>query len=231
MARRDFQASLDVLRSDVVDMGELVLARLDDALHALDAGDADAAAAVIDGGTEINQLYLDLESACIDLFALQQPVASDLRFVAASFKILTDLERIGDLATNLAGYALAADSRYLPELDLTHIGERAHDLVADAIEAYADSDAAACREIDARDDEIDALCHAASERVVRDLIERRAADGDTGGSGDPWDVEAVLDDVSRVLLTVRDLERVADHGVNIAARTLYAVDSDPELIY
>ena len=231
MARRDFQESLDVLRSDVVDMGELVLARLDDALHALDAGDADAAAAVIDGDTEINQLYLDLESACIDLFALQQPVASDLRFVAASFKILTDLERIGDLATNLAGYALAADTRHLPKLDLTHIGRQAYDLVADAIAAYDGGDAAACREIDARDDEIDALCHAASERVVRDLIERRAADGNDDGAGDPWDVEAVLDDVSRVLLTVRDLERVADHGVNIAARTLYAVDSDPELIY
>ena len=236
MARRDFQESLDALRSDVTEMGHLVLARLDDALHALDAGDVDAAEAVIDGDAEINQLYLDLESACIDLFALQQPVASDLRFVAASFKILTDLERIGDLATNLAGYALAADSRYLPELDLTHIGTRAHDLVADAIEAYADNDAAACREIDARDDEIDALCHTASERVVRDLIERRADSGDSNngngdGPGDPWDVEAVLDDVSRVLLTIRDLERVADHGVNIAARTLYAVDSNPELIY
>jgi phosphate transport system protein len=239
MARRDFQDSLDALRSDVAEMGHLVLARLDDALHALDAGDVDAAEAVIDGDSEINQLYLDLESACIDLFALQQPVASDLRFVAASFKILTDLERIGDLATNLAGYALAADSRYLPELDLTHVGARVHDLVADAIEAYADNDGAACREIDARDDEIDALCHAASERVVRDLIERRAASGDSNGNddgngdeaGDPWDVEAVLDDVSRVLLTVRDLERVADHGVNIAARTLYAVDSDSELIY
>jgi phosphate transport system protein len=229
MARRDFQESLDALRSDVVDMGEVVLDRLDDALRALDSGDADAAEAVIDGDSEVNQLYLDLESACIDLFALQQPVASDLRFVAASFKILTDLERIGDLATNLAGYALAADSRYLPELDLTHIGTRAHDLVADAIAAYADNDATACREIVGRDDEIDALCHAASERVVRDLVERRAADGE--GSGDPWDAEAVLDDVSRVLLMVRDLERVADHGVNIAARTLYAVDSDPELIY
>ena len=231
MARRDFQESLDTLRSDVVDMGELVLDRLDRALHALDAGDADAAEAVIDGDTEINQLYLDLESACIDLFALQQPVASDLRFVAASFKILTDLERIGDLASNLAGYALAADTRYLPELDLAHIGTQAHTLVADAIEAYADNDASACREIAARDDEIDALCHTASERVVRDLIERRAADGDGDEPGGPWDVEAVLDDVSRVLLTVRDLERVADHGVNIAARTLYAVDSDPELIY
>ena len=234
MTRRDFRAALDALRSDVVDMGELVLGRVDDALHALDSGDAGLAATVIDGDDEINDLSLDLESTCIDLFALQQPVAGDLRFVAASFKILTDLERIGDLATNLAGYARDADTRYLPDLDLTHVGRLARDLVADAIEAYATDDAGACREIAARDDEIDALCHAAGEQVVRDLIQRRAGGGPGGaddGGATPWDVEAVLDDVSRVLLAVRDLERIADHGVNVAARTLYAVDNDPELIY
>ena len=234
MTRRDFRAALDALRSDVADMGELVLRRVDDALHALDSADAGLAATVIDGDDEINDLSLDLESTCIDLFALQQPVAGDLRFVAASFKILTDLERIGDLATNLAGYARDADTRYLPDLDLTHVGRLARDLVADAIEAYATDDAGACREIAARDDEIDALCHAAGEQVVRDLIQRRAGGGPGGaddGGATPWDVEAVLDDVSRVLLAVRDLERIADHGVNVAARTLYAVDNDPELIY
>ena len=234
MTRREYQESLDALRSGVVDMGELVLGRVDDALHALDSGDDGLAATVIDGDDEINDLYLDLESTCIDLFALQQPVAGDLRFVAASFKILTDLERIGDLAANLAGYVRDADDRYLPDMDLTHIGRLARDLVADAINAYVESDAAACREIAARDDEIDTLCHAAGEQVVRDLIQRRAAAGresGAGGGATPWDVEAVLDDVSRVLLTVRDLERIADHGVNVAARTLYAVDSDPELIY
>ena len=234
MTRRDFRAALDALRSDVADMGELVLRRVDDALHALDSADAGLAATVIDGDDEINDLSLDLESTCIDILALQQPVAGDLRFVAASFKILTDLERIGDLATNLAGYARDADTRYLPDLDLTHVGRLARDLVADAIEAYATDDAGACREIAARDDEIDALCHAAGEQVVRDLIQRRAGGGPGGaddGGATPWDVEAVLDDVSRVLLAVRDLERIADHGVNVAARTLYAVDNDPELIY
>lgn len=236
MTRTEYQEQLAALREDVLYMSEVVVERLRDGLEALEHKDEALAESVVHGDDEINEMYLELESDCIGLLALQQPVAGDLRFIASSFKVITDLERIGDLATNLAGYALAADSRYLPELDLTHIGTRAHDLVADAIEAYADNDAAACREIDARDDEIDALCHTASERVVRDLIERRADSGDSNngngdGPGDPWDVEAVLDDVSRVLLTIRDLERVADHGVNIAARTLYAVDSNPELIY
>lgn len=227
MPRREYQESLEELRLDVQQLGELVLNRLGQSLSALEHTDTEAAKSVIEGDKEINQRYLELESTCIDLFALQQPVASDLRFIAASFKILTDLERIGDLATNLARYTLAADRQYNTDIDLSDIGADAHTLVADAIEAYVTEDAASCYRIAERDDEIDALCHSANERVVRDLIERQAP----GGDGTPWDVEQVMDDVSRLLLTIRDLERVADHGVNIAARTLYLVDSNPELIY
>ena len=225
MARREYQESLDTLRSDVEAMGDLVVGRLDRGLDALEHKDVDAAEAVIDGDSEINETYLELESACIDLFALQQPVASDLRFVAASFKILTDLERIGDLATNFGRYTLTADQRRFPEDDVYDVGTDARDLVVDAIDAYATEDAAACREIAERDDEIDTLCHTAGDRVVRGLVEQQA------GADDAWSAERLLDDVSRLLLTIRDIERVADHAVNIAARTLYMTDSDPALIY
>ena len=225
MARREYQESLDALRSDVVEMGELVVERLDRSLDALGRKDADAAQAVIEGDAEINEVYLDLEAACIDLFALQQPVAGDLRFIAASFKIITDLERIADLATNFGRYTLAADRQRLPEDDIYDIGADAREMVVDAIDAYAAEDAAACRMIAEGDDDIDALCHTAGDRVVRDLIEQQA------GTDDAWSAERLLDDVSRLLLTIRDIERVADHAVNIAARTLYMVDSDPELIY
>jgi phosphate transport system protein len=74
------------------------------------------------------------------------------------------------------------------------------------------------------DDEIDALCARASDAVAHDLIEREAAT-------DAWELERLLDNVSRLLLTVRDFERIDDHTVNIATRTLYMVESDPELIY
>jgi phosphate transport system protein len=225
MPRREYQAALEDLRADVVAMGELVLTRLDSALAALTDGDEAAARAVVDGDDEVNQRYLALESDCVDLFALQQPVAGDLRFVAASFKVLTDLERVGDLAANLATYALATDAERVSDVDLGGIGAAARDLFADALEAYADGDADACRHIAERDDEVDALCQQAGERIVRDLVEQGA------GGDDPWDVEAVLDDVSRLLLSVRDLERIADHAVNVAARTLYDVESDPELVY
>ncbi|SEW14614.1 phosphate signaling complex protein PhoU [Halobacterium jilantaiense] len=225
MPRDTYQAALDDLRADVVAMGELVLSRLDDALAALTDGDEAAARAVVDGDDEVNDRYLALEADCVDLFALQQPVAGDLRFVASSFKVLTDLERVGDLAVNLATYALDTRDDHVSDVDLGGIGVAVRDLFADAVEAYADGDPDACRELAARDDEVDALCQQAGERIVRDLVERG------GGDDGPWAVEAVLDDVSRLLLSVRDLERIADHGVNVAARTLYDIESDPELVY
>lgn len=225
MPRHEYQAALDDLRADVKEMGELVLDRFDCALYALEHNDAEAARAIVDGDDDVNKRYLDVEAACIDLFALQQPVASDLRFVAASFKISTDLERIGDLAANLGRYALSAEDEHLWDVDVQHIGEDAHSLVADALDAYVTEDAAACRPITERDDDIDALCQRASERVVRDLIERRAF------GEDAWSAERLLDDVSTLLLTIRDIERVADHGVNVAARTRYLVENDPSLVY
>jgi phosphate transport system protein len=223
VAREEYQTALDELRAAVVTLGEMAIDQLEDGLRALETGDADLAREVIDGDGAINDRYLAVEDECIDLLALQQPVASDLRFVAASFKICTDLERVGDLATNLGEYALSTDGN-AGEPDVQAIGEDARDQLRAALDAYQRGDAAACRTVAARDDDLDALCQRASERVVRDLLEREVGD-------DAWASERVLDDVSRVLLTLRDLERVGDHTVNVAARTLYMLENDSELLY
>ncbi|ELZ02134.1 phosphate signaling complex protein PhoU [Natrialba aegyptia] len=222
MAREDYRESLTELRDGVESMAKTVLTQLRRALTSLEDGDEMVAHEVIDTDGAVNERYLDLEGDCIQLLALQQPVASDLRFVAASFKILTDLERIGDLATNLARYALADASGAFSKIDIHRIGDEVHNQVQAAIDAYVADDTDACRTINTRDDEIDALCQRASEAVVRELIAREAS---------AWGVEQLLDDVSRVLLTIRDLERIGDHAVNIAARTHYMVENDPELIY
>jgi len=223
VTRDEYQQSLADLRADVCSMGDLVGGRLDRALTALSTVDEAAARGVAGADDEVDRRYLDLESRCIQLFARQQPVASDLRFVASSFKIITDLERVGDLAVNLAQYTLAADRKRFEEVDLSAIGDLARAMLDDAMVAYRTDDADLCREIADRDDELDALCQRASERVVRDLIEHEV-------DGGAWAVEELLDDVSRLLLVVRDLERVGDHAVNIAARTLYMVESDPALV-
>ena len=223
MPREQYQDSLDELRADVLAMGAQVVGQVDRSLDAVERRDESLAESVIEGDAAINETYLRLEDRCVDLFALQQPVAGDLRFVTASFKIITDLERIADLAVNLANYLHTATGTLSPEVRLDAIGEAARELLERSLAAYETEDPAECRAVAADDDEVDALCQRASESVTRDLI--------AGTDGDGWEVERVLDDVSRVLLTIRDLERVADHAVNIAARTLYMIENDPELLY
>ncbi|WP_121741754.1 phosphate signaling complex protein PhoU [Natronorubrum halophilum] len=224
MARNEYQQQLADLRERVLEMSDLVCRQLERALEALEAKDDELADQIIAGDHEINELYLDLEQTCIELLALQQPVAGDLRFIAASFKISTDLERIGDLAVNLGEYTKQAERERYSEIDIAYIGEQTIEMVEAAMAAYEADDATTTRDIAAMDDEIDALCEGASEIVVRDLLELETAVEKFGD-------EALLEDVSRMLLTVRDLERVGDHAVNIAARTLYMVENDDELIY
>jgi phosphate transport system protein len=226
MPRKDYQERLEELREDVLYMSEVVLERLRMGLDALERKDEELAREVIEGDHEVNQLYLDLEQDCVDLLALQQPVAGDLRLIAASFKIITDLERIGDLATNLGEYTMDASRDVFPEVDIQGIGDDVIEMIEDAMAAYEAEDVDACYDVADRDDAIDERCEAASEIVVRDLIEREVDDDTTEA-----EIETLLADVSRLLLTIRDLERVGDHGVNIAARTLYMVESDDELIY
>jgi len=223
MARRSYREQLEELREDVLYMSEVVMERLRMGLDALDRKDELLAQEVIEGDHEINRMYLDLEKECIELLALQQPVAGDLRFIASSFKIITDLERIADLAVNLGKYTKEAHRDLFPDVDVQAMGGLTLEMVDDAMRAYAEEDVESCRELAIRDDDVDRFAERASETVVRDLIEREL--------DSPEEVEILLEDVSRLLLTLRDLERVGDHAVNIAARTLYMVENDDELIY
>ncbi len=226
MARKGFQQQLKELRENVLYMSEIVLERVRMGLNALKTKDNGLARDVIEGDHEINELYLELEQDCIELFALQQPVAGDLRFIAASFKIITDLERVADLATNLGEYTLQAERDLYPDVDIQGIGDAVIEMIEAAMDAYAEEDVEACFEIDERDDEIDALCERASSTVVRDLIETEIDD-----ESSETEIEGLMTEVSRLLLTIRDLERVGDHAVNIAARTLYMIENSDELIY
>ncbi|MHC3438794.1 phosphate signaling complex protein PhoU [Natrialbaceae archaeon A-gly3] len=223
MARKSYQAQLEELREDVCYMGEVVMERLRMGLDAIEQKDEELAQEVIEGDGEVNRMYLDLEQDCIDLLALQQPVASDLRFIASTFKIITDLERVGDLAVNLGEYTKDAERDLFPDVDVQTMGDLTLEMIDDAMAAYDTENVEECRELAVRDDDLDHYAERASEIVVRDLIERELES--------PDEAELLLQDVSRLLLTIRDLERVGDHAVNIAARTLYMVENDDELIY
>jgi phosphate transport system protein len=217
---RPYEERLGALRDDVVSMGDLVVERLRDSLTALEDKDDELAGRIAEGDDEINSLYLKTERECTDLIALQQPMAGDLRFVVASFKITTDLERVGDLAVNLADRAAVARQPRFSEVDVQEIGAFAASMVEDSVAAYEDGDVATSRGVAESDDVLDTRCEGANRRVVRQLM-RGTVDESTS---------ELVRDASNLLLTVRDLERVGDHAVNVAARTLYMVENDDELL-
>jgi len=221
VSRFEYRAQLRALREELLAMSDLVCEALQRALEAFEARDAEIASLVVEGDREINERYLAIERRCIELIARQQPVAGEMRVVVATFKISTDLERVGDLATNLATYAIQGERHAYPEVDAGTIGRHALAMVREAVAAYATEDAEACYAVADRDEALDRLCEAANGIVVHDLLADRGPDDS---------VETLLADVSRLFLTIRDLERVGDHAVNLAARTLYMAEGNDDLL-
>ena len=227
MPRKRYQRRLEALRADVLEMSALVCDRYEMAVEAAIDGDETLGQQVVDGDDEVNERYLEIEEECVALHALQQPVASDLRLVTASFKIITDLERVGDLATNLAAYG--RDDGLHPALEFRGLAQSAGDMLTDAMAAYETGDVDACYRIAARDEDLDERCRRASQAVLRHLVETdRECEG---RDRSPEALAAGLEAVSSGLLAVRDVERVGDHAVNVAARTLYMAENDDELLY
>ncbi|AGB36918.1 phosphate signaling complex protein PhoU [Natronococcus occultus] len=221
MARESYQQELKKLRKGVIEMGELVHMQFDRSVTALADHDTELARQVIESEERINERYLKIERKCIDLLGLQQPVAGDLRFVAASFKISTELERIGDIAVKIAERTEAGLPAMDTDVDIPSMAQESATMVADAIDAFEEANTNACREIIARDDQIDQLANHASRQIFGETI--------------TLDTEAVNpdeyhDDVLRLLLTVTDIEQVADHATNVAARTVYMATGDDSLL-
>lgn len=227
MPREQYRDRLSELQTEVVLFAELVLERYEEAVEAAATGDIRRADQIVRQDDEINRWYLELEGECIDLIARHQPVASDLRLITASFKIITDLERIGDLATNLAGRTEYAVGIH-PAVDIRSLGIAAGEMVETAVEAYETENADGCRAVAADDDALDSDCEATTEAIMRDVITERTGTDSTDSQADR---PAAVDKTIQGLLTVRDIERVGDHAVNIAARTLYMIDNDEQLLY
>jgi phosphate transport system protein len=223
MTRERLTVEMDRLRDRVVAMADLVFDQLDAAGTVLRGSDPDLAERVAADDEDVNGLYREIETQCVDLLALQQPVAGDLRRVAAAFKISTDLERVGDLAVNLAQYGRTLDPDLYVEVSLGDILAMSRRMVVDSVELYVEGgDAWQCHELADRDNELDAMCAHAGRVVTLALIDHEA---DTDHRA-----QELVDDVSTILLAVRDLERVSDHAVNIAARTLYMTEGDDSLL-
>jgi phosphate transport system regulatory protein PhoU len=226
MARNQYNERLTTLRTDIILLAETIIERYEDAVDALVAGNTRRADQIVRQDDEINSRYLELEQECTTLIARRQPVASELRLVTASFKILTYLERIGDLAVNLAGRTEYGTAEIHEAINVRALGMEAGKMVVAAVDAYETETSNACRAVAATDTKLDADCEAANRQLIRELIDERSASGQ-----DEREPAATVDRTTRALLTIRDIERVGDHAVNIAARTLYMLDGDNDLLY
>ena len=166
--------------------------------------DAAAAQEIIEGDKRIDEREKEIEHACLALLLRQQPVAADLRFVSAALKLVTDLERIGDHAADLAEISLVLEpgwqQRIPAQAALHSMADTALGMVRSAVAAFADRDLALSRAVIARDDEVDAQF----DRIKRTLADYIACH--------PGEIDAALD----LLMVTKYLERLGDHAVNIA---------------
>ncbi len=209
--RKHFVEELEDLKQRVMYMGGMVETAVHRSVHALIDRDQSLADSVIrEIEPEINALELQLDQDCLRLLALQQPMAVDLRFLAAVLRITNDLERIGDLAVNIAQAVgrLLANPTPRPLVDFPLMAERTKWMVRAALDALFRRDVALARQVLITDDEVDAL----RDQIFRDIIQHMIQAPDT--------VERGLSQI----FVARNLERIADHATNVAEDVIFWVE-------
>ncbi|MBV9149262.1 MAG: phosphate signaling complex protein PhoU [Candidatus Eremiobacteraeota bacterium] len=203
--RTAYHSALEATRLDVVRLGALVADAIQTAVEALEKRDASGGARVVAGDDGVDDLRRKIEASCIELIWKQQPVAGELRAIAAMLEIATDLERVGDYAVEIAKNAIKlADVPLRPaKVEIDHIGGAAHAMLVDAMRAYTDEDDKLAERVIESDDVVDKLY----KRGIKALREEMQAD------------PALVRAGTRMLFVLAALERVGDRAQNIAWHT------------
>ena len=206
------QREIERLKRQLLGLSAIVEQRLHEAVHALHMRDGQLARHVIQGDAEIDHTEVEVEEECLKILALYQPVASDLRFIIAVLKINKDLERIGDLAVNIARKAVsfAGQTEFQYPFDLTGISRKTQAMLRDSLDCLVRLDPDLARAVCARDHEINALKHS-----IRDQTEQRIRE-----------MPELVSPLMKLLGACRNLERIADLAVNIAEDVVYLVDGE-----
>lgn len=208
---RHFQQELDQLKIRLLEMGGLAEEHVRMAVRGLVDRDAALIERVMTGDEPLNRLHVEIDSRCFTLLALQQPMAADLRTVVAAVKINSDLERVGDLAVNIADaarrYALHPPVKKL--IDIPVMGTIAQTMLRDALDAFVRRDLDLAHHVLDEDDRLDAL----KTQIFRELL--------TYMLQDPSTIEPALD----LILVSRHLERIGDHATNVAEDVIFIVSA------
>ena len=207
--RNRFDEQLHTLNHELLEMGALIEHAIRSATDALDKQDVEAALQAIAADKEVNQAERDIESLCLKLLLQQQPVARDLRLISSALKMITDMERIGDQASDIAELVIYLSKEpYRKELKhLPQMAENAIRMVTGALDAYVRKDVALAREVMAMDDTIDALFVTVKDELIA-LIRNDASAG-----------SQAID----LLMIAKYYERIGDHAQNIAEWVEYAL--------
>jgi phosphate transport system protein len=210
-AFRHFQEELDALKERLLAMGGLAEERVRESVRGLMDRDHGAFEAVLAGDEPINDFHMEVDDRCFKLLALHQPMAADLRVIVAAVKINTDLERVGDLAVNIA----EAGKRYLrhapvkPLIDIPRMGELAQKMLRDSLDAFVRRDMVLAEAVLAADDTLDGL----KTQIFRELL--------TYMLQSPETIEPALD----LILISRHLERIGDHATNVAEDVIFILSA------
>lgn len=206
-----FQEELEQLKMRLLEMGGLAEERGRAAIRALVERDDELVDHVLAGDQPINALHMEVDGRCFKLLALHQPMAIDLRAIMSAIKINTDLERVGDLAVNIA----EAARRYLRHppvkelIDIPRMADIAQSMLRDALDSYVRRDTALAEHVLNEDDVLDSL----KTQVFRELL--------TFMLQSPSTIEPALD----LILVSRHLERIGDHATNIAEDVIFMVSA------
>lgn len=208
--RKQYDTDLESLKKSLTEMGRNSADAVENVLEALCVADADAAAAIVKGDTRINNMERDIEHRCMTLLLRQQPVAGDLRRISTAMKVVTDIERIGDHAADIAEiipHLVTVRKEGDPAVSQAiAMGKKAHQMILDALAALMAEDELAARKVIAADDAVDYDFNAIKHQLAQEIAE------------DPGKVDAALD----LLMVIKYLERIGDHAVNVAEWVQFA---------
>jgi phosphate transport system protein len=207
---RHFDREIEHLKQLLLRMGAMVEDAINESIRALLERDSDAAQRVLDADTAIEQMELEIDQHTIELIAMMQPAAVDLRFVAAAMKITPELERVADLAVDVCERAieLNAEPPLKPLLDIPRLARIAQDMVRQSLDAFVRRDAALAREVIARDDEVDRL----TEQSFRELLTYMLEDSRN------------ISRAIRLTFVGKYFERMADGATNICEMVVYLAE-------
>lgn len=204
-----FDEELLDLKGKVLKMGVMVEAAIKDSVRSLVERDKELSKAVVERDHQINSLDVEIDEDSIRLIALRQPKAGDLRFLTTAMKITTDLERMGDLAVNIAERALELSEEPLlkPYIDIPRMSQLAQGMTRDALDAFVKRDKRLAMDVIMRDDEVDDLKH----EVLKELLFFMVQDPTTASRA------------MKISFVAQYLERIADHATNVAEMVIYLV--------